>query len=188
MKAKQLVRILLWVVSLVLVIAFSWWLSGFISGSERIQEIVLKFGYVGVFFAAVISGFNVVVPLPAVSFLPALTEAGLGFWTSIIVITLGMTFGDGLGYLLGYLGRAVSDIEETKIFKKLREIKDKREWLPILFLAGYASVGPLPNEVVVIPLAIMGYKFRYIFPAVFVGNFIFNTLAAYGLTNLLNIL
>jgi membrane protein YqaA with SNARE-associated domain len=187
-KAKQAARIFLWLASLVLVIAFSWWLSSFVSGSEKIQEIILRFGYIGIFFVAVVSGFNVVVPLPAISFLPALTEAGLGFWTSIIVITLGMTFGDGLGYLLGYLGRTVSDIEETKIFRKLREIKQKREWLPIVFLAAYAAVGPLPNEVAVIPLAIMGYKFRYIFPAVFIGNLIFNILAAYGLTNLLNIL
>ena len=179
---------MLGLIVLALVIAFSWWLSGYVSENSEMRELIQRFGYLGVFLISIISGFNVVVPLPAISFLPVLTEAGLNFWLSIVVITLGMTLGDGLGYLIGYMGRKFSDIEHTYVFKKLQRIKERRVWLPIVVMVVYAALAPLPNEILVIPLAIMGYKFKHILPAVFMGNLVFNTLAAFGLSNLFSIL
>ncbi len=171
-----------------LVLVFAWWASKYVADNIEVQEVIAEFGYLGVFIVSVISGFNVFIPVPAVSFLPILVESGLNFWISIIVITLGMTLGDSLGYLLGYVGRAVTDVEKTYIFRKLHKIKVKRKWLPILILVIYSGFAPLPNEAMVIPMAVLGYEYKYILPAILLGNLIFNTLAAFGIISLFNIL
>lgn len=167
------------------------WLTNYIAEEESIQYLVNSFGYYGIYTASVISGFNLIVPIPIIAFISIFLDAGFGFWTTIFVIAAGMTTGDLLGYFLGRLGRhLVQEGMGSKVWvsKKLISIREKNPHLPYLFLFIMASFVPLPNEITVLPMSFLGYKLVFILPIVFVGNLIFNYLSATGVIALFNFL
>ncbi|PJE51101.1 MAG: hypothetical protein COV29_02405 [Candidatus Yanofskybacteria bacterium CG10_big_fil_rev_8_21_14_0_10_36_16] len=171
-------------------LALSFWLSELLAENDVVKELVFGYGYAGMFLISIISGFNIVIPVPAITFLPVFTGAGLGFWSSIIIITAGMTIGDGLGYIIGRTGNRLAR-DKNKIKRYIKEImntKKKYNLGVVTLLFIYAAFIPAPNEVIIIPLGFMGYRFKHIFPVVLAGNLVFNTLSAFGVTNLFKII
>lgn len=96
-KAKIIFRVL----ALFAVISFAFYLAHLATGSEVIQEIVRRYGYLGSFLIAVFSGFNFLVPIPAASLMPLFIESGLSFLPTVIFITLGMTAADAISFFFG---------------------------------------------------------------------------------------
>ena len=154
------------------------------SGSEAVLGLVADYGYAGVFLAAIISGINLVVPVPIVSFMPLFLEAGLDFWLTVAFISAGMTVGDTVGYFLGWFGRDIPSPGLRRIVERLTSYRERHYWLPLSILFIFASAAPFPNEVLVLPLALMGYRLIALLPFMLAGNFIFNTWAAAGLTGI----
>lgn len=177
MKTTTLLKILIFISLFVVIV----WFTLLARESDYIQELVVQFGYIGIYLFSVASGFNVLVPIPAIAFVPLFVESGLSFATTIIVITLGLTTGDALGFLLGNVGRELARNKVSFAFlEKIERAMHTHYFVPILFLFVYAAFVPFPNEVLVIPLAFLGYKARYILGAIFFGNIIFNTLYGYA--------
>lgn len=177
------VRYILRLVGVILLVLAVVWGGLQLSESEAVREIVAQFGYIGVLIIAAVSGFNVLVPIPAVALLPLFTASGLSFWPVIIIIALGMTLGDSIGYAIGAVGRDVAERKnvESRWYTWLCNFQKKHTWGPYVVLALYASFAPAPNELIVIPMSFMGYPMRIMIPIMFVGNLIFNTLAALGI-------
>lgn len=172
---------------LVAVVASAIYLARIASGNEVIQEIVLAYGYIGIFIVALISGFNLVVPIPAVSFLPLFIESGLSFWLTIFIIALGMTAADTLCYFFVRVGKVLASKSlGEKVFEKFHNLREKYYHYPLVILFVFASIVPLPNELLLIPAVILGYSFIQLIPIVLVGNFIFNLMFAKGLLNIFN--
>lgn len=173
------------IVALVAIVALALFLASLAKENELIRAIVLQYGYVGVFVVALICGFNLAVPIPAAAFLPLFLASGLGFWTSILFMSLGTTAADLLAYALSRVGRNLASHSlgerENKVFERIERIREKYSWGPIALLFAFAAVVPFPNEILVIPLGFLNYRLRYIFFAVFAGNFVFNTLYATGI-------
>ena len=67
------------------------WLSYTAIENELIQELVLKYGYGGVFLTSLFSGFNIIAPIPIISFLPLFIVSGLNLWIIIFTIAVGLT-------------------------------------------------------------------------------------------------
>ncbi|MDP2630592.1 MAG: hypothetical protein Q8P56_04245 [Candidatus Uhrbacteria bacterium] len=179
------VKKILYAVAFIGFISIAFWLSEETSKNELIQNIISRYGYLGALVASIISGLNLIVPIPAITFLPALVEAGLNFWLTIAVISLGMTIGDMVGYAIGHTGRhLVSPPTIVKAMNQLEHIKNKYRVNPVAALFIYASVVPFPNEAIVIPLGFLGYRFKQLAPAALAGNLVFNCLSAFGLINL----
>jgi len=172
-------------VILVLIVRF----TRFASGSEQVQGIVEHFGYLGILVISIVSGFNVFIPIPAVAFMGVFIDSGLHFWTVIIVISIGMTIGDGVGYLVGRTARDLTHLqkEKTKFLLRLSQLKEKGQIWPYLILLFYVSFAPAPNELIVIPMAFLGYRMKYIFGIILFGNIIFNTLLGLGVIKVLTI-
>ena len=139
---------------------------------------IIRFGYVGVFFISVVSGFNLIVPIPAVAFLPALLGAGMDPYILVVVITLGMTVADSGAYFIGQAARTFTlSKHQSRIKDRIERIRRRYPRLPLFLLAVYASFVPLPNELFVVPLALLGYRPVPVILAVLIGNTIFNILA-----------
>ena len=179
--------ILKWLLlALILVLAF--WVSGIVKDSEFVSNLIRRFGYIGIFFVAVVTGFNLVVPIPAIAFLPIFVASGLNTVWTIIVLAAGMTMADCMGYLFGKAGqRIVFSAFEKKVIDKVEHIKEKLNWSPALILFLFASFAPLPNEVLVIPMAFLGYRLTHIFFPVLLGNIVFNSIYAIGVINILKL-
>src|SRR3989344_9181183 len=141
--------------------------------SAIIKETVLLYGYTGVFFLSAVAGFNIVVPVPAIAFVPLFFESGLNIAPTLFVIALGTTFGDFVGYALGLAGRELAEDKKIKILAFLEQTRERHYWWPIGTLLFYSALVPFPNEILVIPLAFLGYKFKHIFITVLAGNLVF---------------
>ncbi len=184
---KKLEKILQYCIKIGLaavIILFAFWLEKIATHNEFVKIIAAKFGYAGTFVVAFISGFNLIIPVPAVSFVPLLVASGLNKWGLIAVLTLGMTAADAAACLLGKKFRERLEIRMEKKIAHYKEIHDRHHWAPLAILFLVASVAPLPNEVLVIPLAVIGYSAKQIVPPVFFGNMIFNYLSAQGIMTL----
>ena len=167
------------------ILSLAFWLALTISSSSIIGDIVFEYGYVGIFIVSVISGFNVVVPVPVVSFVPLFLEVGLNFWIVIATMVAGLTLADLLGYVIGRSGRELAfSSHHKKIFKRLDNMKSKHYFAPIIALFFYASLVPFPNEILVIPLGFLGYRFIHVFVPLFLGNIIFTIFTSFGVINL----
>lgn len=185
-------KIILQIVALILILAFAFYVAYLAQGNDAVKQAVLEYGYSGIFALSFATGFNLVVPIPAIAFLPLFIEAGLNFWMTIAIITVGITLADSLAYLIGGIGHEMlmnnpKYSRERSVFKKLLRLKKKHVHAPLIFLFFYSIIAPLPNELMVIPLALLGYRYLQIFPIVLVGNFVFNLIYAQGVEGLFDL-
>jgi len=190
---KKYVKIVTRVVASVALIVLILFLSVRAVEHDAIRMIILEFKLLGVLFISLLSGFNVVIPIPAVAFLPLFIESGLFFWPTVATMTLGMTAGDSIGYLFGSTGRMLTQkrmqqIQSGRVYRFLESFRTRHRMWPYILLAVYVSFVPAPNELLVIPMAFIGYRLVYMMLIVFIGNFVFNTLAAFGLISLVGFL
>ena len=171
---------------MVIVITGAYWLARLAHSSEAVRMTVASYGYVGVFIVSFISGLNLVVPLPAVAFLPVFTEAGLNYFWVAAVMSAGMTIADAVGYGFGALGRKAYRAArgDGVALRRIAMFQRRHKNGPLLALFLYSSIAPLPNELMVIPMGVLGYRLSRIMPVVFVGNIIFNAIYAAGIIRL----
>lgn len=189
MRKKKFIKIAAQGIFIILFIIMAFYFANIARGDETIKSIVSSYGYLGIFVLSVISGFNLIVPIPAASFLPLFLESGLNFWITILIISLGMTLADGVAYLLGDLGKKVLPTETVKKTESTLAIIHKHyRWAPLFILFVFASTAPLPNELIIIPLAFLGYPLWLIIAISFVGSIVFNLLYALGIINLFYLL
>jgi membrane protein YqaA with SNARE-associated domain len=163
-------------------ITFLLWASHETAVQTKLVHLVETFGYGGMFLGATLSGFNLVVPIPFIAFISFFVGIGFSFWISIGVIALGMTTGDMLGYMFGNAGGKIfKEQANSKTTKKilgyLEQLKEKHRILPYLALFFYIACIPAPNEIVVVPMAFIGYRLKNVFTTIVLGNFVFNTFA-----------
>lgn len=164
-----------------LIILFGMWLGRVAMHNDIVREMVVRYGYGGIFVIALISGFNIVVPVPAVAFVPLFVASGMDFAATVAVIVVGVTAADLVAYLLGRAGRDLDVMKHAKMVKRMAAWREKHYWTPIWAMGFYAAFAPLPNELLAIPLGLMGYPLRHVVPPLLVGNLVFNLLASYGM-------
>ncbi len=171
------------------IIAASFYFSRLIQANAFAHDIIASFGHISILMTGFVAGLNLLVPVPAISFLPVFLAAGFPQWEIILLIAVGATLADGAAYVIGRAGRAVIETKtEKKIAQWVGRVQEEYAWAvyPLVFL--FAAFAPLPNEVIIIPLAFLGYRFLPICALALAGNLVFNTLAALGVMGILNVL
>lgn len=170
---------------LVSILFLAFWLWQNVLENKLAQDLVSEYGYWAAFTLGVIGGLNLVVPVPAVAFLPVFLEAGMGLWPVVFIITAGMLLADSFAFLLGKTGRQfLISSKQKAVLKKLKLAEIKNSKLPYLILFLFASFAPFPNEVLVIPMAFLGYRLKYLILPLVSGTLVFNVLYAAGITNI----
>lgn len=158
------------------------WLAQLAAGSQVIQDAVAGYGYFGLFVISVAGGFNLFVVIPPVAFLPMFLVAGADLGISLIIMTVGMSLADSLSFLLGRFGRKLATGKVKKNIEKIEKLRKRYRLAPLILMVLWASFTPLPNEIIAIPLGLMGYRLLHVLPFLLVGNAVFNILTAYGVT------
>ncbi|HUG40753.1 MAG TPA: hypothetical protein VMM12_09715 [Longimicrobiales bacterium] len=156
------------------------WANIYAAQHDFAREMAREFGYPGLFLGAAASGFNLVVPVPMVAFFPFFMEVGFDAVLTVLLIALGMTTGDLIGYLLGRTTREMFAPRVRGMMERLERLRDQHAVLPFVIMFLYAALAPIPNEILVIPLAFLRYPLVGIFTAVLAGNLIFNSIVAFG--------
>ena len=166
------------VAAVAIAIAVIVWANQVAVENEQLLAAISRFGYLGLFVVAAISGFNVIIPIPAISLFPLLMEAGFHPVVTVLIIAAGMTVGDMAGYVLGRLGRKM--VEKPGFMRRMEQVRERHRVAPYVLLFFYAAFAPLPNELIVIPMALIGCRWYGVLGAALGGNLIFNSLAAAG--------
>lgn len=186
MRARVL-RGVVFLAGLTLIVYGALYLGQLARDNVFIQEAVRRFGYLGIFTVSLVSGFNLVVPVPAISFLPLFLESGLSAILTVLIIIIGMTVADLIAYYLGRAGRHLV-IPKQPLVLNLEKLKERYYWTPVIILVFYAAFVPLPNEVLVIPLGFLGYQLKHLLLPLLAGNAVFNVLSAVGVVGLFSLL
>ncbi|MDO8510523.1 MAG: hypothetical protein Q7S15_02775 [bacterium] len=170
--------------SYLVIVAFAFYLASRAVVGGSLSVFIAEYGYLGIFFLSIVSGINIIVPIPIISFMPLFIESGLNFWLTVLLVTAGLTIGDGVAYMVGAAGRQVMSEGFRKRIDFFDNFRKKYSHTPFLLLFLFAALAPLPNEVLVIPMALAGYRFLPMFPFLLAGNLIYNTLVAFGFIHL----
>jgi len=174
---KPAVEIML--VLILIVIAL--WSSKVAVDNEFVRLFATEFGYLGVFVTSVVNALNPIVQFPMVAFLPLLVNLGLDKWRIILVVTFAMFLVDVVVYILVKMGGKY--IYRRKLKEKgmsFRGFYKRNNWSLSFLLFLFEAVVPLPNELIIIPLAYRGHRLIPFMPAMLFGNLTFNILAAEG--------
>ena len=170
------------ILAIAALIAFMVWVNLRAGDIEGARNAAAAAGYPGLFLASVVSGFNLVWPVPIAAFYPFFIESGFEPVPTLATIALGMTGGDLLGYLIGDATRHLADHRLAGFRARAEALHNRHRLLPLGLLFLYAAFVPLPNELLVIPMAFMRYSLAAVMTAVLCGNVIFNTGLALGLS------
>ncbi len=166
--------------------AFAVWVNLYAVQIAGVREAAAAAGYRGLFAVSVVSGFNLLAPVPVAFFYPFLMESGFEPLPTLLTIAVGMTGGDFLGFLVGNVTRdMVGDrLRRLRAFLEalLEALRARHRLLPYGLLFLYAAFAPIPNELVVIPMAFMRCSLAGVMTAVLCGNVIFNSLMASGVS------
>lgn len=170
----------------VVVVGLIVWANVYAAEHHLVRSATQRFGYAGILAAALISGFNLAVPVPVIAFFPFFMDVGMDPVRTVLVIALGMTGGDLIGYLVGRTARSVVEPPEWRVVRRLESLREQHPGLPLAVMFLYAAFAPAPNEILVLPLAFLRYPAAGIFAAVLTGNLVFNSLVALGAIQLFN--
>lgn len=176
-------RALKWALLGVLALAFVglvfWW-TQLVSQDAALRSLIEQFGVLGIFLLALLSGFNVLVPVHVATFTPLLITAGFSLPVIITTYVLGTTAADLIGYFLGRLGKtSVETRYQSAHIKVANFIRYRRAWvMPGVFL--YSAFAPLPNEVLLIPLGLIGFELRKFIIPLILGTILHHTIFALG--------
>jgi membrane protein DedA with SNARE-associated domain len=178
---KNILPLLLIAVVLVIATTATLFAAKFVEGSASAQSVILELGYGGVILMAIIAGTNVIVPIPAATLTPLFVSAGLVLPWIIISLTVGTLIADFIGYLFGQWSRVhiFKNYPRTVAYIKKIYVAHPGLIIPLVFL--YAAFVPLPNEVLIIPLALLSVRWRLMMVPLFFGDLINQTIYAYGI-------
>ena len=186
--SQKITRITLLSILITSIWVCSLYLANFVANNDLAQELVAQFGYLGVVAIAVVSGLNILVPVPAAAFVPIFTAAGLWMPLIIAALVLGTTIADAIGYYFGRWSKSFVEAHYPHTYTRIKVLDERHHnWiLPVTFL--YAALLPFPNEAIIIPLALLGFRFRtFIWPLV-LGTIINQTALAYGANNIFELM
>lgn len=181
---KQTLKLILVATSFLTIIAGALFLAQFVSTNDSAQAYIASAGYAGVVGVAILAGLNAILPFPAASFAPAFVEAGMTLPFIVFALVVGTIIADAIGYFFGSWSKETISLKYPISYARIsRIISDHHSWvLPLVIL--YAALVPFPNEFILIPLALSGFSFRTLIPALIVGNSINQTVLVYGFTSL----
>lgn len=181
---RRILKILAITLGVGAVLVATFFFADYVTENENVRAFVERTGYLGMLVISIIAGLNLFVPIPAGTFAPVYAAAGFPLPGIIAVLTIGTTIAGGIGYLIGALGKHVASLKYPKVQERIQTFACSHHALilPAVFL--FASFSPLPNEVILIPLALAGIKFRHLLLPLIFGNLIYQTLYVYGTTSL----
>lgn len=164
-------------------VVFAWlgfWLASIIDNNPVWREFIQNYGVIGMLTVSIFAGLNPFVPVPPATFAPTFLAGGFTYLTIVFFYTIGTTIADSIGFLLGKLGRQTVEVRYPKFQKFVTDHLASHRILLYTFIGCYITFAPLPNELILIPLALAGQRYLPLLPVLIVGNAIHHTLLIYG--------
>jgi len=102
-----------------------------------------------------------------------MAAGGLNIFILAAIAGIGAALGDSFFFFLGFKGRKISSPSFKKRLDRFSKwLRRLPNWTIPFFAFIYAGFIPLPNDVMMISLALGKYKFRKIIPFVLAGDIV----------------
>ena len=149
---------------------------------DTIIDILLNYGYVGMFIAAFVAGS--VFPLSSEVVMAGLQAAGLQTMPLVVWATIGNTLGSMFNYGVGRVGRLdwrekYLKVKQEKVQRAQDFMAEKGAWM------GFFAFLPILGSCITVALGLMRANIVISMVSIFLGKFIRYMLLAYGVTLLL---
>lgn len=162
----------------------SFWLAEYVSNDTVSQKLIQDFGHLSILIISFVAGLNALVPIPAATFVPVFTEGGISLPVVTLLLIIGTMAANLVSFIIGVYGGKITESHYPNLQKKMLDFyKGKEKWLPY-FVFCFTAILPLPDEVYLIPLGLIGIKLRQIFIPLLFGTIVYQTLAALGVHNI----
>lgn len=183
---KQVLKTSLLIILLLFVITTAFYAALLVESNVQLQEFISKYGFSGAIITAFIASLNALLPIPPATFAPIYLAAGLSHLEIIICFTIGASLADSLSFVFGWFGRAYSQRHQLVLILNIENFfQTHRNYiLPVSYT--YMALAPFPNEYIMIPLALAGYRYKHLFIPLVLGNLFYNTWTVYGFESLLD--
>ncbi len=179
----RILKVLVIICIVALALLGSFLLADYVQDNGAAQALVERFGYLGILIVSIITGLNLFVPVPAVTFTPIYASAGFPLPAIVATLVLGAIIADTIGYLIGIGGRHITKETHPALQQKMESLALLHHKLVLPFVFLFAALSPFPNEIILIPLAFIGIKFRALFVPLLLGTIVYQTLFTYGITS-----
>jgi uncharacterized membrane protein YdjX (TVP38/TMEM64 family) len=164
------------------------YLTHYVTNDINAQLFIQQFGYIGVLLISFITGLSLISPVPAATFTPIFTAGGIPLFITISLAVVGTMFANFISYYIGRLGHDFTNTHYPKIQKKILGIySERKELLPYLVF-GFTAFIPIPDEIYLIPLGIIGVQIREFIIPLLLGTIFFQTMTALGFHNIFQII
>jgi membrane protein YqaA with SNARE-associated domain len=184
LQKHKFLSVLIFIGVIAITLTASWYLTAYVLHDVGSQEFIQDFGYFGIFIISLVAGLNILVPVPAASFVPVFTAGGISLFSIIALLVAGTMAANFISYATGKFGSKIATSHYPKLQKKLNTLYTKNQTLLPYFVFGFAAFIPVPDEVYLVPLGIIGVHFTKIIIPLFIGTVLYQTLAAFGVTNI----
>ncbi len=185
---KRLIHFTLLLCVAALMILVSIYLTQHVVNSESAQALVQQFGYISILIISFTIGISMILPVPAATFTPIFTAGGIHILTVIILAVTGTMLANFVSYFIGRLGNKFAVNHYPDIQKKIFALYTERKELLPYMVFGFAALIPLPDEVYLIPLGIIGVKIKDFILPLFLGVTFFQTATTFGFQNVFQFL
>lgn len=179
-RTLHLLSIALFVLSAMVAVLYA---ASYIVENDQAQTLVQNFGYAGVVLVSFIAGLNLIVPIPAGAFVPIFVAGGIALPLVIMLLVCGTMLANIVAYGFGRLGRTYTSTHYPKLQAKITQLYTERRHLLPYFVFGFSALIPLPNEVYLLPLGIIGVPLRVFILPLLAGTIIYQSLFALGAYN-----
>jgi membrane protein YqaA with SNARE-associated domain len=158
------------------------YLGGFETFMQRLIDDMSELGMIGVFIIALISNSSLLIQVPYT--LPMLSVA-LYSDSLIDLVWLGVATGTGAGlgeivsYAIAYnIAAQIEALSKSALFRWIREKIDRHpRSIPIFVFIGAAF--PIPDDLIIMPLAVVNYPIRKLLIPMFTGKILHNIAVAF---------
>ncbi len=136
-------------------------------------------GYIVAFAVAFFASISTLINFPYQLVIFSLASGGLNPFILGVSASGGEILGDSISYLVGYHGHHIMPTKLQNSFKKFTSwcIKGP-SWLTSTVIFLYGAFVPLPNDLIIIPLALGHYPYKKMVIPLVLGNICFNTTVA----------
>jgi membrane protein YqaA with SNARE-associated domain len=161
-------------VFLVVFALIAWGIFLYFIGPQKIVEFLgYQNSYIAAFIIALIGGTSVFTTASFYATIATLAAGGLNIFILALIAGIGAALGDSFFFFLGLKGRNMASPSFGKKLDKFsRWLHRLPDWIIPFFVFIYAGFIPLPNDVMMVSLALGKYKFRKIIPFVILGDIV----------------
>lgn len=149
------------------------------------EDIVVFVGeehaYAILFLSALLGGTSLFIPFPYYLLTFSFGALGISPLLLGIVAASGTALGDATTYYFGRKGRVFASSRMQAFFSRMLQTLTEKypRFIPIGAFC-YASVIPLPDDLIMVPMGVIKYPFWRIMPSLFLGKIVFNTILAFA--------